>query len=134
MEQLFQLRMQEHELTMRQMVEAIHRGHLNIGQAAAKFEVNPKTVKHWLDKVEAEATLTGELSVKESALSTAKKKTKSPHLEEYPSTKVLELEAKVYALEQELEAAKFKALYYSTLVRVAEQDLGIAIEKKSVTK
>lgn len=27
-------------------------GHLNIGQAAAKFEVNRKTVKHWLDKVE----------------------------------------------------------------------------------
>ena len=47
---------------------------------------------------------------------------------------MLELEAKVSALEQELEKAKFKALYYSTLVRVAEQELGIAIEKKSVTK
>lgn len=134
MEQLFQLRMQEHELTMRQMVEEIHRGHLNIDQAAAKFEVNRKTVKHWLDKVEAEASQGQEPSVKEFALSTAKKKTKSAGLKERPSTKVLELEAKVSALEQELEKAKFKALYYSTLVRIAEQDLGIPIEKKSVTK
>src|SRR4028119_2354399 len=110
MEQLYQLRMQEHELTMRQMVEAIHRGHLNIGQAAAKFEVNPKTVKHWLDKVEAEASLAQEPSLKESALSTAKKKTKSARLKQHPSARVQELEAKVNALEQELEKAKFKAL------------------------
>ena len=134
MEQLSQLRMQEHELTMRQMVEDIHRGHLNIEQAAAKFEVNRKTVKRWLDKVETEATLAGEPSIKEAALSTANKKTKSTRLKEHPSTKLLELEAKVYALEQDLEEAKFKALYYSTLVRVAEEELGIAIEKKSVTK
>ena len=38
------------------------------------------------------------------------------------------------SLEQELEAAKFKAIYYSTLVRAAEQELGIDIEKKSATK
>jgi transposase len=110
MEQLFQLRMQEHELTMRQMVEEIHRGHLNIDQAAAKFEVNRKTVKHWLDKVEAEATLAQEPSVKESALSTAKKKTKSAGLKQHSSARVQELEAKVADLEQELQAAKFKAL------------------------
>ena len=134
MEQLSQLRMQEHELTMRQMVEDIHRGHLNIEQAAAKFEVNRKTVKRWLDKVETEATLAGEPSIKEAALSTANKKTKSTRLKEHPSTKLLELEAKVYALEQDLEEAKFKALYYSTLVRVAEEELRSAIEKKSVTK
>lgn len=45
MEQLSQLRMQDHELTMRQMVEEIHRSLLNIGQAAVKFEVNRQTVK-----------------------------------------------------------------------------------------
>ena len=44
MEQIFQLRMLEQELTMRQMVEEIHRGLLNIGQAAAKFELNRKTL------------------------------------------------------------------------------------------
>jgi hypothetical protein len=36
----------------------------------------------------------------------------------------------VHALERELEAANFKALYYSTLVKIAEQELG----KKSITK
>lgn len=59
MEHLSQLRMQVHELTMRQMVEEIHRGLLNIGQAAAEFEVNRKTVNNWLEKVEREATLAG---------------------------------------------------------------------------
>ncbi|WP_223834386.1 hypothetical protein [Spirosoma profusum] len=39
------------------------------------------------------------------------------------------MRAKVHALEQELEAAKFKALYYSTIVKVAEE-LGVDIEKK----
>lgn len=100
MEQLFQLRMQEHELTMRQMVEEIHHGTLNIDQAAAKFEVNRKTVKHWLDKVEEETTLAQELSLKAAALCTAKKKTKSAGLKQHPSARVQELEAKVYALEQ----------------------------------
>ena len=38
------------------------------------------------------------------------------------------------SLEQELEASNFKALYYSTLVRIAEQELGIDIEKKSATR
>ena len=45
-----------------------------------------------------------------------------------------ELRARVHLLEQELEVATFKALYYSTLIQVAEQELGVDIEKKSVTK
>ncbi|QMU26505.1 helix-turn-helix domain-containing protein [Adhaeribacter radiodurans] len=56
MEQLSQLRMQNHDLIMRQMVEEIHRGLFNIEQAAIKFEVNRKTVKHWLDKVEQDVS------------------------------------------------------------------------------
>ncbi len=132
MEQLIQLRMQGHELTMRQMVEEIHRGNLNIDQAAAKFEVNRKTVKHWLDKVESEATVSEEQVRKEPARS--KKKPSRPSAVKQSSDRLEELVAKVHSLEQELEAAKFKALYYSTLVRVAEQELGIGIEKKSATK
>ncbi len=58
MEELYQLGMQEHELLMRRMVEEIHLGQLNIGQAAAKFEVTRQTVKHWLDKTEGEAVKT----------------------------------------------------------------------------
>ena len=54
MEQLFLFRMQEHELTMRQMVEEIKVGTLNILQAAAKYQVNRSTVKRWLAKIENE--------------------------------------------------------------------------------
>ncbi len=132
MEQLIQLRMQGHELTMRQMVEEIHRGNLNIGQAAARFEVNRKTVKHWLDKVESEVTVLEEQVRKEPVRS--KKKPSRPRAVEQPNARVEELMAKVHSLEQDLEAARFKALYYSPLVRVAEQELGIDIEKKSATK
>lgn len=56
MEQLSQLCMQDHELIMHQMVEEVHQGLLNIRQVATKFKVNCKTVKHWLAKVEQEAT------------------------------------------------------------------------------
>ena len=44
MEHLFLYRMQEHELTMRQMVEEINQGSLNILQAAAKYQVNRSRV------------------------------------------------------------------------------------------
>ncbi len=54
MEYLFLYRMQEHELTMRQMVEEIHYVTLNILQAAAKYQVNRSTVKRWLAKIEDE--------------------------------------------------------------------------------
>ncbi len=63
--------MQEHELTMRQMVEETHPGHLNI-DPSAKFEVNRKTVKHWLSKVEPDpsgrTSRKNASSVKEKAL------------------------------------------------------------------
>jgi hypothetical protein len=55
----------------------------------------------------------------------AKPKTKSP---------VDGLRAEVLTLEEQLEEANFKALYYSTLVRIAKHELGVDIEKKSVTK
>ena len=129
MEQLSQLRMQNHELTMRQMVEEIHRGLLNIGQAAAKFEVNRKTVKHWLDKVEQEAALTERKASKDPAQRSSRKKKAPPPSPDQVTERIIELQTKVQALEQELKASNFKALYFSTLVRVAEQELDIDIEK-----
>ncbi|WP_245878015.1 hypothetical protein [Spirosoma fluviale] len=33
-------------------------------------------------------------------------------------------------MEKQLETANFKALYYSTLVRVAKHELGVDVEKK----
>jgi hypothetical protein len=46
---------------------------------------------------------------------------------------VKELTGQIQALKTELEAAQFKALYYATLVQVAEQEMGIDLEKKSAT-
>lgn len=126
--------MQDHELTMRQMVKEIHQGLLNIGQAAAKFEVTRQTVKHWLDKVEQEPALTEVKGSKTAARRPSRRKKAPPPCADQPTARIIELQTKVHALEQELEASDFKALYYSTLVKAAEQELGIDIEKKSVTR
>jgi transposase len=129
MDQLNGLRMQNHERTMRQMVAEIHQGKINIAQAAAKFEVNRKTVSHWLNKVEQE----GEDNTRHFLLQEPpKRSSRRSSKQEVPD--ITELEAQVRSLERQLEEAQFKALYYSTLVRVAEQELGMDIEKKSVTK
>lgn len=123
MEHLFLYRMQEHELTMRQMVEEIHQGTLNILQAAAKYQVNRNTVKRWLVKIEDEKQQTT------TSLDNAPKT-----VVEQIATRADKLEGKVKELEKALKEAQLKALYYSTLVKVAEQELGIQIEKKSDTK
>lgn len=133
MDQLNLSPMQQHELTMRQMVQQIHLGKLNMDQAAVQFEVNRKTVRHWVDKVEKETQTNQETVSELSNLPPVRKKTVAPGSSSQ-SEDQHELRAKVHALEQELEEAKFKALYYSTIVKVAEQELGIDIEKKSATK
>jgi len=124
MEHLFLYRMQEHELTMRQMVEEIKAGTLNILQAAAKYQVNRSTVKRWLAKIENEAQQKVSLGPQEAPKTVI----------EQIATRADKLEGKVKELEKALKEAQMKALYYSTLVKVAEQELGIDIEKKSVTK
>ena len=125
MEHLFLYRMQEHELTMRQMVEEIHHGTLNILQAAAKHQVNRNTVKRWLAKIEDE---------KQQQQTTTSLNNASKTVVEQIATRADKLEGKVKELEKALKEAQLKALYYSTLVKVAEQELGIDIEKKSATK
>ena len=133
MDQLRLSPMQQHELTMRQMVEQIHLGKLNLDQAAVQFNVNRKTVRHWVDKVEKEAEKNRETGSELPNLPPIRNKT-TARRSLLQTEDQHELRAKVHALEQELEVAKFKALYYSTLVKVAEQELGVDIEKKSVTK
>jgi transposase len=124
MEHLFLYRMQEHELTMRQMVEEIKAGTLNILQAAAKYQVNRSTVKRWLAKIENE---------EQQRASTGPDEVPKTVVEQI-ATRADKLEGKVKELEKALKEAQMKALYYSTLVKVAEQELGIDIEKKSATK
>ena len=132
MASLYQLRMQKHELAMRQMVAEIHQGKLNIAQAAAKFEVTRKTVQHWVEIVEEEAEANGLPPAQPPTPPPVRKRSSRTMPED--SEEVKGLKAKVYALEKELETANFKALYYTTLMRVAEEELGIDIEKSPVPK
>ncbi|MEO6285301.1 MAG: hypothetical protein ABIO93_18035 [Dyadobacter sp.] len=131
MDQLKQLRMRQHRQTMLQMVSEIHQGKLNITQAANKFSVTRHTVKTWLDKVEDKAY---EHPVSEKPAPSTSKKSQFGRADKDAAAQVDELMAKVSLLEEELDAAKFKAIYYSTLIQVAEQELGLDIEKKCVTK
>jgi len=126
--------MQEHELTMRQMVQQIHLGRLNLDQAAVQFNVNRKTVRNWVDKVEQEAQTNRQTVSAQTNPPPTPQKTAVPRSASQSDDQASELRARVHALEQELEAAKFKALYYSTILKVAEQELGVDIEKKFVTK
>ena len=134
MKSLVQLRMLQHEKVMRQMVAEIHRGKLNIDQATAKFEITRKTVQHWVDIVEEESEAPQQVDESAIIRPTARKKKGPSHPVQDDSGQTQELKTQIRALEQELEEAKFKALYYSTLVQVAGQELGIDLEKKSVTK
>lgn len=67
--------MQQHELTMRQMVEQIHLGKLNLDQAAVHFNVNRKTVRHWVDKVEQEVETNTQTVPQQTNLPLTSKKT-----------------------------------------------------------
>ncbi|MFD2938359.1 COG3415 family protein, partial [Spirosoma flavum] len=126
-------RMKQPEGVMRQIVAQILLGQLNIDQAAERLKVNRKTVQRWMRKIEEEVeanqqTVAIDIEQPPPPLRptrASKPKKKSP---------VDELRAKVLTLEEQLEEANFKALYYSTLVRIAKHELGVDIEKKSVTK
>jgi hypothetical protein len=71
---------------------------------------------------------------KTAARRPSRRKKAPPPSADQATARIIELQTKIHALEQELESSNFKALYYSTLVKVAEQELGIDIEKKSVTR
>lgn len=133
MDRLVRLHMKQPEGVMRQIVAQILLGQLNIDQAAERLKVNRKTVQRWMRKIEEEAEAnqqTVAIDIEQPPppprpTRSSKPKKKSP---------VDELRAKVLTLEEQLEEANFKALYYSTLVRIAKHELGVDIEKKSVTK
>lgn len=127
MDQLNGLRMQHHEQTMRQMIAEIHQGKLNIAQAAVKFEVNRSTVKNWLKKIESE---TEEDLQTTPILPGTENKPPNCESSRKDNSGVDELQNKIHLLEEELKTTRFKALYYAALVRTAEQELGVDIEKK----
>ena len=131
MDRLVKLRMKQPEGVMRQIVAQILLGQLNIDQAAERLKVNRQTVLRWMRKIEEEANQrTAPIDFEKPP--PPQRSTKSSKPKE--KSQVDGLRAKVLALEEQLEEANFKALYYSTLVRIAKHELGVDIEKKSVTK
>lgn len=128
MEHLFLLRKQAHELKMRQMVEEINFGRHTLESAMAKYQVRTRsTVTNWLKRVQQE----------EHARTQAMKDTdKKPPitLVEQVVQRADVLTGQVKQLQKQLEQAELQVLYYKTVIRVAEQELGLRIEKKSATK
>jgi len=133
MKSLVQLRMMQHEKVMRQMVAEIHWGKLNIDQAAAKFEITRKTVQHRIDIVEEESEAPRQVDLQAIIRPAARKKRGRSQPMQDDNGQTEALKAQIQTLEKELKEAKFKALYYSTLVQVAGQEMGVDLEKKSVT-
>jgi transposase-like protein len=128
MEHLFLLRSQAHELRMRQMVEEINLGRHTIESAMAKYQVlTRQTVTKWLERIRQE-----ELA-RTQAMKPADSKPASTLVERVAQTADT-LAGRVKQLEKELEQAELQVLYYKTVIRVAEQDLGVSLEKKSATK
>lgn len=133
-DRLVKLRMKQPKPVMRQMVAAVLLGQLNIDQAAERYKVNRMTVLRWMRKIEEEAKASKQTASSDSDLPPPRKRASTKGSPQQQEAEVNQLRAKVRSLEQELEAANFKSLYYSTLVRVAKHELGVDIEKKSVTK
>lgn len=132
MDRLVKLRMKQPEGVMRQIVAQILLGQLNIDQAAERLKVNRQTVQRWMKKIEEEAEAsqqTAAIDVEQPPPPSRSARPAKPK----PKSQIDELRAKVLTLEEQLEEANFKALYYSTLVRIAKHELGVDIEKKSVT-
>ena len=132
MDRLVKLRMKQPKRIMREMVAAVLLGQLNLDQAAERYKVNRMTVLRWIRKVEEEAKAKKQAATVDADLLTPS--TSKSTRPSSPEDQVNQLRAKLRSLQKELETANFKALYYSTLVRVAKHELGVDIEKKSVTK
>lgn len=113
---------------MRQMVEEINFGRHTIDSAMSKYQVLTRaTVTKWLERVRQE----------EQARTQAMENTqiKPPMtLVEHVVQHADVLTGQVKQLRKQLEHAELQVLYYKNVIRVAEQELGLSIEKKSATK
>lgn len=113
---------------MRQMVEEITLGRHTIGPAMAKYRVlTRQTVTKWLERVRQEGLARAQ-AMKQSVPPAA-----STLVERVAQTADT-LAGRVKQLEQEPEQAELQVLCYKPVVRVAEQDLGARIEKKSAAQ
>ena len=107
-------------MKMRQMVEEITFGRLTIESAMSKYQVLTRsTVTKW--------------QARSQAMENAPKKPPTTLVEQVVQH-ADRLTGQVKQLQKQLEQAELQVLYYKNVIRVAEQELGLSIEKKSATK
>ena len=125
MEHLFLLRKQPHELKMRQIVEEITFGRHTIESAMSKYQVLTRstvTKWKWLERIRQEE------NTRSQAVENTSKKL-STTLVEQVVQHADALNGQVKQLQKQLEQAELQVLYYKNVIRVAEQELGVSIEK-----
>ncbi|SMB92261.1 hypothetical protein SAMN00120144_2125 [Hymenobacter roseosalivarius DSM 11622] len=113
---------------MRQMVEEINCGRHTIESAMGKYQVRTRsTVTKWLARVREEE------HVRTQAMENTQKKPPTTLVEQVVQHADA-LTGQVKQLQKQLEQAELQVLYYKNVIRVAEQELGLSIEKKSTTQ
>lgn len=96
-----------------------------LDQAMAKYNVlTRRTVRKWLDRVRHE-------NFQHADFMNQAPKQPPPMLVEQMAHKADELAGRVKQMETELEQSQIQVFYYTTVIRVTEKDLGIALWKKA---
>ena len=125
---LFLFRKQAHELKMRQMVEKINFGRHPIKSTMSKYQVLTRSiVTKWLERIRQEE------QARTQAMENTPKKPPTTLVEQVVQHADV-LTDQVKQLQEQLEQAELQVFYYKNVIRVAEQELGLSIEKKSGTK
>lgn len=113
---------------MRQMVKKINFGRHTVESAMSQYQVLTRsTVTKWLERVWQEE------QARTQAMGNTSKKPPTTLIEQVVQHADA-LTGQVKQLQKQLEQAELQVLYYKNVIRVAEQELGLSIEKKSVTK
>jgi transposase len=126
MESVFLLRKDSHELRMRKMAEEILENGLSEHAARVRYQIKSiGTVRKWVRTLEDEKLLMA---------GNSSSKPKPPGVVQKLQQHTEDLTARLGQLEAALKEADIKGLYYEQIVRTAEKELGIDIEKKSATR
>lgn len=107
----------KYELSFRErVVEDYHHGDLSAAQVAEKYGLPSRfTVMNWVKRHPGNAEIAP--SIPEEMTEEEKDRLKA-------------LEMRVKELERQLEDERLRSLGYSTMIDVAEQELGVSIRKK----
>lgn len=110
------------EAFMRKVCEEYARSDLSANYFSVKYGLKSGyTIKYWLRKFGMERP-EGQLP-------------KHPDMPKEPtSEEVLQLKRRIKELERSLEDAQLTTDLYKAMIKIAERELGVSIEKKAITK